>query len=47
MLERQSVTISKRERFEEEKRIQLDERRHRSEVKVKEIRKALVTFGNV
>lgn len=42
MLERQSVTISKRDRIEEEKRIQLDERRHRSEVKVKEIRKALV-----
>lgn len=42
MFEKESITISKRERFEKEIQQKLDERRNRSEVKVREIRSSLV-----
>ena len=42
LLERQKITYSKRERVEMEKRMMLDERRNKSEVRGVEIRKALV-----
>lgn len=42
VLERQKITNYKRERFEEEKRAMLDDRRNRSEAKLHEIKKSLV-----